>query len=165
VRRLAAGVARAAASAIVRATTPGIDPSTDERLHADVRDVDRALAEMRNALRPLWGPNVPLERTAVTRQGRLAAALAYTIRRLVDTPLIECPEQVGIVQRIGQQLEANCLALGDALEANRVPVLVRVESLVDEMEELTGRGRTPAGALLAEIDAMLARLATVVTDA
>ena len=164
VRRLAAGVARAAANAIARATTPGVDPTTDEQLYEDVRSVDRALAEMRNALRPLWGPNVPLERSAVTRQGRLAAALAYTIRRLVDTPLAECPEQASIVERIGAQLTANCTALAEALEANRSPALVRVEELVEELESIPGRGRSPGGALLAEIDAMVARLATVVAE-
>jgi uncharacterized membrane protein YccC len=164
VRRLAAGVARAAASAIARATTPGIDPSSDERLYEDVRGVDRALAEMRNALRPLWGPNVPLERSAVTRQGRLAAALAYTIRRFVDTPLVEGPEQAEIVERIGAQLAANCIALAEALEANRSPALVRVEGLVEQLEAAPGQARSPGGALLAEVDAMVARLATVVAE-
>ncbi|HEV7993519.1 MAG TPA: FUSC family protein [Gemmatimonadaceae bacterium] len=161
-RRLAAGVARAAASAISRATTPGVNPSTDQRLYEEVRQVDRALAEMRNALRPLWGPNVPVERSAVTRQGRLAAALAYTIRRFADTPLAERPEQAGLIERIGAQLSANCLALADALEANRSPALVRTEGMVAELDGTPARGPSPGGALLAEVDAMVARLSTVV---
>jgi len=162
VRRLAAGVARAAASAISRATSPGVDPATDERLYEEVRGVDRALAEMRNALRPLWGPNVPLERSAVTRQGRLAAALAYTIRRFANTPLAESAEQRSVVERIGARLAANCAELAEALEVNRAPVLVPVEGMIAELDALAARSRSPGSVLLAEVDAMAGRLATVV---
>ncbi|HEX7977704.1 MAG TPA: FUSC family protein, partial [Gemmatimonadaceae bacterium] len=82
VRALAADVLRSATPAIERATTPGINVESDAQLHDEIRNVDRALADLRSALRPLWGPNVPVERTDVTRAGRISAALAYATRRL-----------------------------------------------------------------------------------
>ena len=133
VRVLAAGVLRAATSAIERATTPGVSAERDDVLHDRIRDVDRALAELRNALRPLWGPNLPLERTAVTRQGRIAAGLAYATRRLATTPLSDTGERGVLLRRIGERIVANGRASADALEwggsANAQPIFPLVERL------------------------------------
>jgi hypothetical protein len=156
VRLLAAGVARAAVGAIARATTPGVQSGSDAPLHDEIRKVDRALAELRNALRPLWGPNVPIERSAVTRQGRTSAALAYAIRLFSATPLPDTDGQGDLVRRIGEQLALNCTAVADALEADRTPTLVPVARLVARLE--AAPGAAPGAALLADVDAIVGKL-------
>ncbi|MDB4882871.1 MAG: putative integral rane protein [Gemmatimonadetes bacterium] len=157
VRVLAAGVARAATGAIARATTPGVRACDDALLHDEIRTVDRALAELRNALRPLWGPNVPIERSAVTRQGRVSAALAYAIRRLANTPLAVEGEHAPDVKRIGAALVQNCDAVADALEAHRAPPLVAVEPLVARLA--SDPESSPGAALLLDIDRIVRELA------
>ncbi|HTK47908.1 MAG TPA: FUSC family protein [Gemmatimonadaceae bacterium] len=133
VRVLAARVLRAATSAIERATTPGVRAEHDDVLHDRIRDVDRALAELRNALRPLWGPNLPLERTVHTRPGRVAAGLAYATRRLATTPLSDTGERGALLRCIGERIVANGRASADALEwggsATAEPIFPLVERL------------------------------------
>ncbi|MEO6525549.1 MAG: FUSC family protein [Gemmatimonadaceae bacterium] len=156
VRLLAAGVVRAATGAIAHATLPGVRAWDDAPLHDEIRKVDRALAELRNALRPLWGPNVPIERSAVTGQGRVSAALAYAIRRLASTPLAgdgADAESVSIVEQIGQGLVLNCVAVADALERNDSPLLVEVGALVAQLD--AHAASSPGAALLGDVDGIL----------
>ena len=157
VQRLAVGVVRAATSAIARATSPGVEPQSDAVLHDEIRRVDRALAELRNALRPLWGPNVPLERSAVTRQGRVSAALAYATRRLATTPLASDRRHLPLVKQIGERLVRNCDAVADALEARRAPTLEKVEALVAQLAE--DPQESPGAALLGDLDGVVRELA------
>jgi uncharacterized membrane protein YccC len=157
VRVLAAGVVRAATGAIARATSPGVHPQDDAVLHDEIRKVDRALAELRNALRPLWGPNVPIERSAVTRQGRVSAALAYATRRLATTPLANDDGQAPLVKRIGEELVRNCDAVADALESNRLPTLLSVEPLVAKLG--SNRDASPGAALLGDVDGIVREIA------
>jgi hypothetical protein len=139
-------VLRAATSAIERATTPGVRAEHDDVLHDRIRDVDRALAELRNALRPLWGPNLPLERTAVTRQGRIAAALAYATRRLTTTPLTDpssgsghvVDERGALLRCIGERIVANGRAAADALEWGGAVRLEPIFPLVEKLHALDG---------------------------
>jgi uncharacterized membrane protein YccC len=133
VRVLAAGVLRAATSAIERATTPGVRAASDDVLHDRIRDVDRALAELRNALRPLWGPNVPVERTEVTRQGRTSAGLAYATRRLATTPLADVGERGTLVRCIGERIATNATRAADAMESGGVPALEPMDPLIAQL--------------------------------
>jgi uncharacterized membrane protein YccC len=160
VRLLAAGVVRAATGAIARATSPGVRPEDDATLHDEIRKVDRALAELRNALRPLWGPNVPVERSVVTRQGRVSAALAYATRRLATTPLATSDGAAPLVREIGERLVRNCDAAADALETNRPPVLEPVEPLVARLAP--DPESSPGAALLGDVDGIVRELGAVV---
>jgi hypothetical protein len=163
VRALAAGVLRAATDALDRAITPGVRPESDARLHEEIRDVDRALAELRNALRPLWGPTVPLERNAVTRQGRSSAALAMATRRLATVPLTGAGERGVLLRGIGERLTSNFLAAADALERGRVVPLEPVDRLIARLREVdseTEDGRaSPTVSLLADMDGIVRGLA------
>jgi uncharacterized membrane protein YccC len=138
VRVLSAGVLRAATSAIERATTPGVRAEHDDVLHDRIRDVDRALAELRNALRPLWGPNLPLERTALTRPGRIAAGLAYATRRLATTPLSDVGERGALLRAIGERIVASGRASADALEWGGNASVEPIFPLVERLQALDG---------------------------
>ena len=140
VRRLVADVFRQAAPTIERATTPGVDPCTDDALHHDIRRVDLALAEVRNALQPLWTPHVPIEPGRLVGQLRDAAAIAYATRRVLAGP---CGPAQGDV-RAGRQTAANCRAVARALEEGRPPALVPAGE----------RG----GELCAQVDAVVQRV-------
>ncbi|PYP77813.1 MAG: hypothetical protein DMD35_13295, partial [Gemmatimonadetes bacterium] len=170
VRRLAAGVIRSATPAIERATTPGVRAEDDEQLHEEIRNVDRALAELRNALRPLWGPNVPVERTVVTRQGRISAALAYATRRLSAVSLSDVGERGALLRDVGARMTENFRAVADGLEQGRVarvePVdamLVRLQRMSGESDgdgdgEAAGKARQTVS-LLADMDVIVRELA------
>jgi hypothetical protein len=164
VRVLAAGVLRAATSAIERATTPGVRAASDDVLHVRIRDVDRALAELRNALRPLWGPNVPVERIGVTRQGRTSAGLAYATRRLATTPLAGVGERGTILRCIGERIATNATRVADAMEFGGVPALEPMDPLIAKLQEHAGDAddggaRQQAVSLLADMAAIVRELA------
>jgi uncharacterized membrane protein YccC len=164
VRALAAGVVRAATEALDRATTQGVLAERDALLHEEIRDVDRALAELRNALRPFWGPNIPVEPRTVTRQGRLSAALAMATRRLATVPLADGGERGALLRNIGERLTANCRAVADALERERTVALQPVDVLVAQLAEMDtasgdGQGHQ-AVSLLTDVDAIVRELAT-----
>jgi uncharacterized membrane protein YccC len=162
VRRLVADVLREAAPVIVRATTPGADPRRDGALHDEIRRVDRALAEVRNALRPLWAPQLPMESTRLTRQGRTAAALAFATRRLLTElpgPADADPE---LLREIGERLARNCRAAADALDSGRRPVLAPVAPLIAELSRDGAAGApretSQIAVLWADVDALVRRL-------
>jgi hypothetical protein len=138
VRTLTAGVVRAASEALDRATTPGVTAERDALLHEEIRDVDRALAELRNALRPFWGANVPIEPRTVTRQGRISAALAMATRRLSSVPLADGGERGALLREIGERLTSNCRAVATALEQDRVAALEPVDELIARLGEMDG---------------------------
>lgn len=168
VRALVAAVLREAAGTIERATTPGIDPRVDPGLQEQIRRVDRALAELRNALRPLLGPNLPIEPPVVTRQGRMAAALAYATRLFVTTCPITDPEEARVVQLVGRRLARNCRAVADAFESGTEPPLLPVAPLIADLRRtgLDREGRIgPRAALLLDVDAIVRRLARLAPDA
>jgi uncharacterized membrane protein YccC len=170
VRVLAAGVLRAAADAIERATTPGVRAEHDDVLHDRIRDVDRALAELRNALRPLWGPNLPIERTAVTRSGRIAAGLAYATRRLATTPLADPSsgtartgdERSALLRRIGARVVANARSAADALEWGGDVTLDPIFPLVERLQSLDADGAD--GAHTAQALSLLGDMAAIVRE-
>jgi hypothetical protein len=98
--------------------------------------VDRALAELRNALRPFWGANVPIEPRSVTRQGRISAALAMATRRLSTVPLADGGERGTLLRTIGERMTSNCRAVADALEQERIAVLEPVDALIARLSEM-----------------------------
>lgn len=160
-RRLVAEVLREAAPVITRATTPGVEPCRDDALHDLIRRVDQALAEVRNAVRPLWAPQLPREPTRLTRYGRTAAALAYATRRLLtEMPVVEAAD-AGALSRVGEALAANCRAAAEALESDRPPALAPVEPLLDELMR-AARGARPAigsvAMLCGDLDAIVRQL-------
>ena len=163
VRTLAAGVLRAATEALDRATTPGVQPDRDAQLHEEIRDVDRALAELRNALRPFWGANVPIEPRTVTRQGRMSAAIAMATRRLSTVPLADSGERGALLRSIGARMTSNFRAVADALEQGRTVALEPVDALLarlGEMDAAEGDGRVnQTVSLLADMDAIVRELA------
>jgi uncharacterized membrane protein YccC len=138
VRVLAAGVVRSATPAIERATTPGVHAETDEVLHGEIRNVDRALADLRNALRPLWGWNVPVEPTAVTRQGRISAALAYATRRLSAVSLSDVGERGALLRDIGTRMTENFRVVADGLEQGRVARVEPVDAMLARLQRMSG---------------------------
>jgi hypothetical protein len=140
VRVLAAGVVRSATPAIERATTPGVDAEHDQRLHDEIRNVDRALAELRNALRPLWGWNVPVEPTLVTRQGRISAALAYATRRLSTVSLSDVGERGALLRDIGARMMENLRVVADGLEQGRLARVEPVDAMLARLERMSGGG-------------------------
>jgi uncharacterized membrane protein YccC len=162
VRTLAAGVVRAASEAIDRATTPGVIAEQDALLYEEIRDVDRALAELRNALRPFWGANVPIEPRSVTRQGRISAALAMATRRLSTVPLADGGERGTLLRTIGERMTSNCRAVADALEQVRIAVLEPVDALIarlSEMDTADDEGQpNQTVSLLTDMDAILREL-------
>jgi uncharacterized membrane protein YccC len=162
VRALTASVLRAATEAIDRATTPGVHAEGDALLHEEIRDVDRALAELRNALRPFWGPNVPVEPTTVTRQGRMSAALAMATRRLSTVPMADSGERGALLRRIGERMTANCRAVADALEQDRPVALEPVDALIAQLRQMDGAEGDGQGnqtvSLLADMDAIVREL-------
>ena len=163
VRALAAGVVRAATEALDRATTRGVIAERDAVLHEEIRDVDRALAELRNALRPFWGPNIPVEPRAVTRQGRISAALAMATRRLASVPLSDGGERGALLRAIGERMTENCRAVADALERERTAKLQSVDALVAQLAAMDdaaedGRGNQVVS-LLTDMDAIVRELA------
>jgi uncharacterized membrane protein YccC len=162
VRALAAGVLRAAAEAIDRATSPGMRHEDDAVLHEEIRDVDRALAELRNALRPLWGLNVPIEPSGVTRQGRISAALAFATRRLATVPLADGGERGALLRTIGERMTENCRAAADALEHDRSARLEPVDALIARLREIDAERGDGVGnqtvSLLADMDALVREL-------
>jgi uncharacterized membrane protein YccC len=179
VRALAADVLRSATPVIERATTPGVHADRDALLHDEIRNVDRALAELRSALRPLWGPNVPVERTDVTRQGRISAALAYATRRLSSVPLSDVGERGALLRDIGARMTENFRVVADGLEQGRVarvePVdamLARLQGMSEEeprgdsteTTEQAGQARQTVS-LLADIDVIVRELAAGSTPA
>jgi len=162
-RRLVAVVLRESAAVIAAATRPGLAPATDASFLDAVRRVDRALAEVRNALRPLWAPQVPVETARFSTPGRAAAALAYTTRRFVVdlTPGAVDPERL---QRLGARLTRQCQAAADALDANQTPC---IDSMADEVAALatTAPDREDGRAvveLLKDLDATLQQLVEAV---
>jgi uncharacterized membrane protein YccC len=163
VRALTAGVVRAATEALDRATTQGVLAERDTVLHEEIRDVDRALAELRNALRPFWGPNIPVEPRAVTRQGRISAALAMATRRLASVPLSDGGERGALLRAIGERMTANCRAVADALEQERVATLQPVDALVAQLAATDGASGDGRGnqvvSLLTDMDAIVRELA------
>ena len=168
VRTLAAGVVRAAGEALDRATTPGVIAEEDAVLHEEIRDVDRALAELRNALRPFWGPNVPVEPRNVTRQGRISAALAMATRRLSTVPLADAGARGTLLRQIGERMTANCRAVAEALEHERPSVLEPVDALVARLGEMDGAdgggGPNQTVSLLTDMDAILRELGRRATE-
>jgi len=162
VRALAAGVLRAATEALDRATTPGVQAERDAMLHEEIRDVDRALAELRNALKPLWGLNVPVEPNTVTRQGRVSAALAYATRRLSTVPLADSGERGAVLRSIGERMTTNFRTVAEALEHDRTAVLQPVDALIARLKAMDaangdGQGNQPVS-LLADMDAIVREL-------
>jgi uncharacterized membrane protein YccC len=140
VRALAAGVLRAATPAIERATTPGVNAESDELLHDEIRNVDRALADLRGALRPLWGPNVPVERTDVTRQGRISAALAYATRRLSAVSLSDVGERGALLREIGARMTDNFRIVADGLEQGRMARVEPVDAMLARLQRMSSAG-------------------------
>jgi uncharacterized membrane protein YccC len=170
VRLLAAGVVRSATPAIERATTPGVRAEDDEKLHEEIRNVDRALSDLRNALRPLWGWNVPVEPTVVTRKGRISAALAYATRRLATVSLSDVGERGALLRDIGARMTENFRSVADALEQGRAarvqPVdalLARLQRMSNDEDDGAGDGRGERGrqtvSLLADMDVIVRELA------
>jgi uncharacterized membrane protein YccC len=151
VRWLVAEVLRRAALVIERATEPGVDARGDPMLYDDIRRVDRALAEVRNAVRPLWAPQLPVEPSRVTRFGRTAAGLAYAVRRVLVDELAHPSAEAGALARVGGLLAGNCRAVADALEHRGVPTLAPAEAAIAAL------GPTPRS-LWADLDALLTRL-------
>lgn len=154
VRRLVAEVFRQAAGVIARVTTPGVDPCTDDMLHDDIRRVDHALAEVRNALRPLWTPHVPFEPARLTSQLRNAAALAYATRRVLAGLCAPEPSDPALLRDVGRRLAANCVAVAQALEAGRQPVL---QPTAREIARLRERSSGAVAELCAKVEAVLQR--------
>src|SRR5262249_13131713 len=137
VRALAAEVLRSATPAIERATTPGVQAESDALLHDEIRNVDRALADLRSALRPLWGPNVPVERTDVTRQGRISAALAYATRRLSAVSLSDVGERGALLRDIGARMTDNFRVVADGLEQGRVARVEPMDALLARLQRVS----------------------------
>ena len=125
-------------------------------------NVDRALAELRNALRPFWGANVPIEPRTVTRQGRMSAAIAMATRRLSTVPLADSGERGALLRSIGARMTSNCRAVADALEQGRTVALEPVDALLarlGEMDAAEGDGRVnQTVSLLADMDAIVREL-------
>jgi hypothetical protein len=140
VRALAAGVLRSATPAVERATMPGVNPESDVQLHDEIRNVDRALAELRGALRPLWGPNVPVERTDVTRQGRISAALAYATRRLATVSLSDVGERGALLREIGTRMTSNFRVVADGLEQGRIARVEPVDAMLARLQRMSDDG-------------------------
>jgi uncharacterized membrane protein YccC len=169
VRALAANVLRSATPAIERATMPGIDPENDVQLHDEIRNVDRALADLRGALRPLWGPNVPVERTDVTRQGRISAALAYATRRLSTVSLSDVGERGALLRDIGARMTDNFRVVADGLEQGRVARVEPVDAMLARLHRMSANSdgasedvKEQAGqtvSLLADMDVIVRELA------
>ncbi len=158
-RRLVAEVLRESAAVIAAGTRPGLEPAADRSFLDAVRRVDRAFAEVRNALRPLWAPQVPVETARFSTPGRTAAALAYTTRRFVVDlkPGAVDPQRL---QRLGARLTEQCRAAADALDGNEAP---RFDSMADDVAALaaTAPDREDARAtveLLGDLDATLQQL-------
>ncbi|MBW8771062.1 MAG: FUSC family protein, partial [Gemmatimonadetes bacterium] len=171
VRALAAGVLRSATPALERATQPGVDAESDVQLHDEIRNVDRALAELRGALRPLWGPNVPVERTDVTRQGRISAALAYATRRLSTVSLSDVGGRGALLREIGARMTENFRVVADGLEQGRGVRVEPVDAMLARLQRMSGgeddNGAREASAegdrqtvsLLADMDVIVRELA------
>jgi uncharacterized membrane protein YccC len=171
VRALAAGVLRSATPAVERATTPGVHAESDVLLHDEIRNVDRALADLRGALRPLWGPNVPVERTDVTRQGRISAALAYATRRLAAVSLSGVGERGALLRDIGARMGDNFRIVADGLEQGRVARVEPVDAMLARLQRMSAaeeeNGAREASAerdrqtvsLLADMDVIVRELA------
>jgi hypothetical protein len=147
------------------------------QLHDEIRNVDRALADLRGALRPLWGPNVPVERTDVTRQGRISAALAYATRRLSAVPLSDVGERGALLRDIGARMTDNFRVVADGLEQGRVARVEPVDSMLARLQRMNGgeqeNGAREASAesdrqtvsLLADMDVIVRELAEGVAGA
>jgi uncharacterized membrane protein YccC len=171
VRALAANVLRSATPAIERATTPGVHADSDVQLHDEIRNVDRALADLRGALRPLWGPNVPVERTDVTRAGRISAALAYATRRLSAVSLSDVGERGALLRDIGARMTDNFRVVADGLEQGRIARVEPMDAMLARLQRMSGgeddNGAREASAegdrqtvsLLADMDVIVRELA------
>jgi uncharacterized membrane protein YccC len=157
IRRLVADVLRQAAPVILRGTTPGVDPRCDAQLLDDIRRVDRALAEVRNALRPLWAPHVPVEVRRLTEPGRLAAAFAYTIRRFVTD--VRPAAYSALLPQVGERLAASCEAVAEALERGSQATVAPMSGLLLELGRTTEHQETHVAELCADLDAILEQLA------
>ncbi len=149
VRRLVAELLRRSAQVLEAASKPGLDPARDADLFAAIRSVDRVLAEVRNALRPLWSPGLPIELSRLVTPGRLSAALAYTIRRLV----VDLPPgalEAEPLKRAGAQIADQCRAAADALDRNQRPVLASAKRAIDGSsgpDAISSPHPEPAGAV------------------
>jgi uncharacterized membrane protein YccC len=160
IRRLVADVLLQAAPVILRGTTPGVDPRGDAQLLDDIRRVDRALAEVRNALRPLWAPHVPVEVRRLTEPGRLAAAFAYTIRRFVTD--IAPGAYPALLPQIGERLAANCGAVAEALAYGSAATVTPIGGLLLELGRATESHQDSYVAeLCADLDTILDQLVAV----
>jgi uncharacterized membrane protein YccC len=160
-RRLVAEVLRQSAGVIAAGTRPGLEPEQDWGFLDAIRRVDRALAEVRNALRPLWAPQVPIETARFSTPGRAAAALAYTTRRFVIDVRPGAVESERL-ERLGRQLAGACRAAADALDRNEAP---QIDAPAGELPALMAdttaphtEARRAAIELLGDLDAALRRL-------
>jgi uncharacterized membrane protein YccC len=177
VRALSADVLRAATPAVERATTPGIHADSDVQLHDEIRNVDRALADLRSALRPLWGPNVPVERTDVTRQGRISAALAYATRRLSAVSLSDVGERGALLREIGTRMTDNFRVVADGLEQGRAARVEPIDAMLARLQrmsstedddgacEASAEGDRQTVSLLADMDVIVRELAEGAAEA
>jgi uncharacterized membrane protein YccC len=179
-RRLVADVVREAAQVLAVGTAPrvasrgetGNDDSVDAVLHDRIRSVDRALAEVRNAVRPLWAPQVPWESKRLTRLARAAAELAYLTRRvrtLRETAAADDASTLDMLQRLGAALAQNCEAVADTLGARGEPKLVQVEPLIAALESTndgTGRGASlhEVAELYRDMSTLIQRLAATAEE-
>jgi hypothetical protein len=168
-RRLVADVLREVARVLVGTTATGDDARSEAVLHDRIRSVDRALAEVRNAVRPLWAPHMPWESRRLTGLARAAAELAYVTRRTrTERPRMPSPEDAEALERIGAAMARNCDAVADALVTRRAPTLEPVEPLLAPLERASASGECTIGAtvrLRRDMDAHIRRLAAEASDA
>lgn len=161
VRRLVADLLREVALVINDTTTANArDAST---LHDRIRSVDRALAEVRNAVRPLWAPHVPWESKQFARLTRTAAALAYVTRRTRTERAAAIAQDSIASEPLRIALARNCNAVADALITQQPPTLVDTAHLLAAIED-PKRDPGATARFFRDIDVLVRRLAFETSD-
>jgi hypothetical protein len=80
---------------------------------------------------------VPVERTDVTRQGRISAALAYATRRLSTVPLSDVGERGALLRDIGVRMTENFRVVADGLEQGRTARVEPVDAMLARLQRMS----------------------------
>jgi hypothetical protein len=114
-----------------------------------------------------------VEPTAVTRQGRISAALAYATRRLSAVSLSDVGERGALLREIGTRMTENFRVVADGLEQGRVARVEPVDAMLARLQRMSGElgadgdGDSAAArarqtvSLLADMDVIVRELAEV----
>ena len=114
---------------------------------SDARAVDRALQNLWLAATALMGRNTPLAASPITRCAHNAAALVYALRQLGAATSDGLPAAVATqVSDAGHQLADACIAVAEAMESGRRPVMHGPRELIARLHADEACGASaPAG--------------------